>query len=279
MNEKIIVGVTGAAVARRAVEWAAERAQGRRASVELISVVGGAVGVVGEGAVVDQALEDAQLTLDREAERLRARGVTVQTRVERGNPVGRLVHASTSADLLVIGSDHRGPGAGQRRGLHGIRIVAGAHCPVVVIPDIDLAGRHGVVVGVDGSALSERAIEFAAAEADRSGDRLTAVNAWMPVPLPSGMGAYPADYLANMQTLAEETLAVALAGVSQNHPDLEIHRVVERGHPETVITRLAETARLTVVGSRGRGAIARFLLGSTSQEVLRSLVTATAIVR
>ncbi|MGM1017200.1 MAG: universal stress protein [Actinomycetota bacterium] len=279
MDERTIVGVAGADVSRRAVEWAAARAQERRGHLELITVVGGAVGAIGEGPVIEEALRDAESGLDREADRLRERGLSVEIRAERGNPVERLVHASTRADLLVIGSDHRGPGEGPRRGPHGLRIVAGAHCPVVVVPDIDLAGRHGVVVGVDGSALSERAIEFAAAEADRAGERLTAVNAWLPVPLPTGRGVHPPAYLANMQSLAEETLAVALAGVSQRHPDLEIHRVVERGYAETVINRLAATARLTVVGSRGRGAIARFLLGSTSQEVLGSLVTVTAIVR
>lgn len=279
MDERTIVGVTGAAVSQRAVDWAGARTHERRGIVELISVVGGAVGVVGEGPVIEQALHDTEIELEREAARLRERGVSVETRVERGNPVERLVHASTRADLLVIGSDHRGPGESPRRGAHGLRIVAGAHCPVVVVPDLDLTGRHGVVVGVDGSALSERAIEFAAAEADRAGERLTAVNAWLPVPLPTGRGEHPPAYLANMQSLAEETLAVALAGVSQRHPDLEIHRVVERGYAETVINRLAATARLSVVGSRGRGAIARFLLGSTSQEVLGSLATVTAIVR
>ena len=49
MQEKIIVGVTDAAVSRRAVDWATERATIRGDRLELVSIVGGAAGVIGEG--------------------------------------------------------------------------------------------------------------------------------------------------------------------------------------------------------------------------------------
>ena len=84
MQETMIVGVTAAAVSRRAVDWAAERAASRGDRLELISIIGGAVGVAGEGDVIDSAMELTQNLLEREAERVRARGVPVQTRVGRG---------------------------------------------------------------------------------------------------------------------------------------------------------------------------------------------------
>ncbi|RZI88178.1 MAG: universal stress protein, partial [Microbacterium sp.] len=46
-----------------------------------------------------------------------------------------------------------------------------------------------------------------------------------------------------------------------------------------VLNELAASARLTVVGTHGRGAVARFLLGSISQEVLSRLASVTAVVR
>lgn len=195
------------------------------------------------------------------------------------NPVGELIDASMVCDLLVIGSDHRHPSKGHRRGLHGVRIAAGAHSPVALVPDIDLTDRSGVVVGIDGSADSERALEFAAEEADKAGDVLTAVTTWTTVPLPLGMHGYPSTYLSGMQQAAEETLAIALAGIGQKYPDLVVHRVVERGSPGLTISDRATESRLAVVGSHGRGAIARFLLGSTSEEVLVRLATATVVVR
>lgn len=280
MSGTIIVGVTGSPVARRVVDWATARAVRNRQPVELISVVGGAIGTVGEAEVLGAAQTATQQLLESEAERVRAAGVTVTTRVESGNPVNVLIDASATAGLLVIGSDYRGPGTGPSRGVHGIRIAAGAKSPVVVVPDRDVGEGDGVVVGVDGSAVSEHAIEFAAAEADRMGEPLIAVSVWTPLQTPrNAMEVYPDLYLANMQSMAEEVLALSLAGLSSTYPDLKIVRRAERGHPSQVLGQIARDARLVVVGTHGRGPVARFLLGSISQEVLSHLPTVTAVVR
>lgn len=275
----IVVGVTSAPAARRAVDWAAQRAADRRMVLELLAVVGGAIGAVGEASVLDSALAGAHELVEAEAERVRALGIEVRTRVERGNPVAKLLDAANDAALLVIGSDYRGPGSGPARGAHGVRIAAGARCPVVVVPDLDFSGRSGIVVGVDGSPVSEQAVAFAAAAADRLGERLIAVSVWTPLEAPGNMGVYPIEYLENMAALTEEAQAVALAGLRQQYPDLEIERRVERGYPSQIINQLAANARLAVVGSHGRGALARFLLGSISHEVLARLATVTAVVR
>ncbi|PRB65270.1 MULTISPECIES: universal stress protein [unclassified Microbacterium] len=279
MEESILVGVVDSRASQRAVEWAARRAEERLSRVELISVVGGAIGAVGEGNVVAEAIGLTRALLAREAERVRAHGVKADIRVARGNPVEELIDASMVFDLLVIGSDFQGSDTESRRGPHGIRVAAGAHCPVVVVPDIDLSGRRGVVVGVDGSSISRKLIDFAAAEAAITGDPLTVVNAWVTVPLPLNMSAYPADYLRGMQKLTEDALAESLAAIPRLHPQLEVRRVVERGYAEVIINRLASDARLAVIGSHGRGAIARFLLGSTSQAIVSRPSTVTVIVR
>lgn len=279
MNETVVVGITEASAARRAAAWATDRAADRRDRLALVAVVGGALGVVGEGPILEAGMRRAAELLEQQAVRARERGVVVATRVVRGDPVARLVEASRAGALLVIGSDYRGPDSGPRRGPHGIRIAAGAHCPVAVVPDIDLSARSGIVVGVDGSEASEAAVVFAAAEADRRGEPLTAVSAWTPLPLPLDMRDYPGEYLENMQRLTEEAAAISLAGLRQEYPDLELRRVVERGFPEVVIRRLALGACMTVIGSHGRGPLGRFLLGSVSQLVLEHLATTTVVVR
>ncbi len=280
MTERIVVGVTDAPASRRAVDWAVDRAASRGGRLELVSVVGGAIGVVGEGEVIDEALHLTEGLLNGEAERVRARGVPVETRVLRGQPVEQLIESSEGAALLVIGSDHRGPTSGPARGPHGIRITAGARCPVAVVPDVDPGERSGVVVGSDGSEVSERAIAFAASEADRFREPLTVVGTWSPIPLPFGMRSYPDHYMDNMQQLTEESLAISVAGLAQAYPDIEVRRVIERStRPDTVINRLGAHARLAVIGSHGHGRIARFLLGSTSQQVLSRLATTTVVVR
>ncbi|MGF2949485.1 universal stress protein [Microbacterium alcoholitolerans] len=281
MTEKIVVGVTGASGSRRAVDWAAARAIARRQHLELVSVIGGAIGTVGEGSVLAAAQTATEELLRDEADRIAAEGLVVTTRVATGNPVNVLIEASEDAALLVIGSDYRGPGEGPARGSHGIRIAAASASPVVVVPDFDVVGeRSGVVVGVDGSPTSEAAIAFAAAEADRLGEPLTAIIVWTPIAAPrNALMVVPHAYREGMEQSAREALSLSLAGIRGQYPGIEIEEAIAEGYPSAVINELAESARLTVVGSRGHGVVRRLLLGSISHEVLQRLATVTAVVR
>lgn len=280
MTGTIVVGTTDAAVSTRAIDWAVSRAAARGQTVELLGVIGGAIGMVGEGAVLEAARADVEETLTEQVARVVDSPVTVTTRIVVGDPVSELIEATRDAALLVIGSDYQGPGAGPARGSHGIRVVAGAECPVAVVPDIELTERRGVVVGIDGSEISERAIAFAAAEADRMQEPLIAVSVWTPVVAPrNAMMVMPEDYRTGMNEQARGALSLSLAGLRAQHPGLEIEEHIVEGYPSAVINQLAESARLTVVGSRGRGAIRRFLLGSISHEVLQRLAAVTVVVR
>lgn len=281
MSEKIIVAVSVASDSRRAVDWAVARAVTRRQRIELMSVVGGAVGMIGEAALIQAATSATEQLLATEADRIASSGLTVTSRVEVGDPVALLAAASEDAALLVIGSDYRGSGKGPARGAHGIRITASSSCPVVVVPDFDMDDeRRGVVVGVDGSSVSEAAIAFAAAEADRLGEPLTAVIVWTPISAPrNAIMVSPQDYRDGMEQSARAALALSLAGLRGRYPDLEIEEAVAEGLPSLIINELAEGARLTVVGSRGRGAVRRLLLGSISHEVLQRLASVVAVVR
>lgn len=276
MSGTIIVGVTAAASSQSAKDWAARQARETGRRLQLVAVVGGAVGAVGERDVLERVLAATRESLERDAAALRASGVDAAVRVEAGNPVAELVDLSATADLLVIGGEPRGHG---HRGQHGARIAAGAHCPVVVIPEATAADRAGVVVGADGSDVSDAAIDFAAAEAGRGADVLTIVSAWLPVAVPGDFGVYPDLYLTDLQAITQAGMDRVVDRVRAAHPALEVRTAVEEGEPATVLRVHARTARLTVVGSHGRGAFARFLLGSVSEEVIAHLDGPTAVVR
>ena len=280
MSDTIIVGVADAAASRPALDWAAQRARDTGAHLVLVAVVGGAVGAVGEADLVARVSASTRESLDAIAAPLRATGVEVTVRVDAGDPIAVLVDASRSAGLLVIGGEPRAHG---RRGQHGARIAAGAHCPVVVVPTAgeatDGAERRGVVVGVDGSEVSDAAIEFAAVEAERLGEPLVMVSAWMPIAVPGDFGVYPDLYLTDLAGVTQSAMDRVVDGVRSRHPSVEVTTHVGEGDPALVIVDAARTARLAVVGSHGRGAFARFLLGSVSEEVVAQLVCATAVVR
>ncbi|GAA1469850.1 universal stress protein [Microbacterium thalassium] len=279
MSDKVLVGVLPGDPRPHVLKWAALHARGRQRTIELVSIIGGAVGAVGEQSLVVEAEEHARTALEAQRDALVAEGFSVTVHVGHGNPVSGLIEASKDAAMLVIGSDFRGEGHGPVRGPHGIRIVSGAHCPVVVVREPDERERRGVVVGVDGSEISEKAIAFAAAEADRLGEPLIGVTTWAPMEVPRSPGLYPSEYLHSLAALADEASAISLAGLAQTYPDLVVERRVEQGYPGEAIVDAAWHAHLTVVGSHGRGVIARFLLGSVSEELLMRLPSSAAIVR
>lgn len=282
--DAIVVGVTSHPVSQRVTDWGADLAAAEGSELVLVSVVGGSIGTVGADEVLRVALANAQELADNEAERLAGTGLNVRVSVSNGNPTGVLIEESKDAALLVIGSDIGGEGHHGRRGPHGRRIVAGAHCPVVVVPDIDVSGRSGVVVGLDGSEVSQRALVFAAKQAARSGEALTAVAVWEPVPLTADYGFgggsyYPEFYLTDLQQQTEGMLDALLEATRAEHPGLRIQTHVVEGDPGYEINEVARTARLAVVGTHGHTGLVRLLLGSVSERVLADLVTVTAIVR
>ncbi len=70
-----------------------------------------------------------------------------------------------------------------------------------------------------------------------------------------------------------------MAGVAAKHPSLVIEKEVVPGDPVLALVEAAGRAKMVVVGSRGRGAIARLLLGSVSHGVLVHLEGPTVVIR
>lgn len=281
MSKSIVVGVDPSRLSDEAVAWAAEWAAARKRPLDLVHVIDDEwVGrltwsedlIMNESRrALGQAREIARKSLDDEL---------IRDVLLRGDPVEQLQrHAADHADLLVVGT-HK-PSRFERimLGSRSLHIVQNASTPVAVIPPKDQTVRRGVVVGVDGSETSLAAIEFAAAEAERSGEPLHAVLAW---DLPAGWGVeyMPTDEMINGIAEDEEVvLSESLAGLSDRFPDLEIRREVVRGYPAWALIDAAASARLIVVGNRGRRGLPRVLLGSISHDVLVNITTPTVVVR
>ena len=120
-----------------------------------------------------------------------------------------------------------------------------------------------IVVGVDGSEGSVRALGWAARQADLTGATLEVVACWE---WPSSYGwglPLPADYRP------DEDAATALAGIvdaaRRDHPGVEIRSRVVEGHPARILIESSADADLLVVGSRGHGEFSGMLLGSVSE--------------
>ncbi|TDC21397.1 universal stress protein [Streptomyces sp. 8K308] len=125
---------------------------------------------------------------------------------------------------------------------------------------MNVPSTRPVAVGIDGSAESQAALEWAAREATRRGLPLRLAHAWMEETL---FVPTPPD-----ETVARRLLDQAAAEVSAGHPELS---VTTRLVPDTAASGLvseSSEAELLVLGSRGHGAVIGFLLGSVSQPVI-----------
>jgi nucleotide-binding universal stress UspA family protein len=281
MATRMLVGVKNVDTSRMAVRWAAERANSRGLGLHLVHIVDEGMRRAGNAGLLDAARSDVEQMLGSAVELARTAApeleVTTETRV--GDPQADLITLSQDADMVVVGSDSTGKDTSRRHGNRGFRIAAASTTPVAVIPAIDFTGRNGVVVGVDGSPISDHALVFAAEEADRLGQPLIAVNAW-PNPVVYGYDlAFPVEYVEDLTEIGNQTLDRALDGVMGAHPNVQVRRIVTEGDPVTVLSEVAEDASLIVVGSHGRGAVARFLLGSVSHGILARLSAPTVVVR
>jgi len=120
-----------------------------------------------------------------------------------------------------------------------------------------------IVVGVDGSEPSRRALRWAADQAKLTGAELTVVTTWEYPPTLGWAPPYPSDFDPNAD--AEKAVRATIDTVLGADPGVVVHLRVSEGHPAFVLTGAAKGAELLVVGSRGHGAFAGMLLGSVSE--------------
>lgn len=281
MAENIIIGVDGSEQSRIALAWGLKRATERAAAVELLHVaddsfLSESVAFLSEAQKASEEMLEAERNYARS---LGFEGPLTGTAVV-GHPIVEVEVASKRADLLVLGEHAGSKWAGSFFGTRAVKIAAVAHCPVAVIPLVEQeTAKRGVVVGIDGSEPARAAIEYAAAEASRRGTSLTAVYAWMPPLTPGLEYLWSEELIESQRAAAEEAITMGVSGLSERYPDLTIEREIVQSAPVAALLQVAEDAELLVVGSRGRGAISRLLLGSVSHGVLQALPCPVIVTR
>lgn len=119
-----------------------------------------------------------------------------------------------------------------------------------------------VVVGVDGSPASVRALTYARAEASRTGARLRVLHVLPDVEAFGAPFVVPEEDLrrAGRELVAE---ALAEAGIDTDEVDV----VLRRGRPVGALLDAAREAELVVVGADQRSLAARVITGNTTAGV------------
>ncbi|MFB8006896.1 universal stress protein [Nocardia sp. NPDC056000] len=278
----VVVGVDGTPEASHAVAWAAHTASARErelrivhgTNLEMTRALLGSYSVVNQDVVlpISQHGEELVAAARQVAEKIDP-DLRISTEVSPEHPARLLIEHSATAHMVVIG------GPEPRRGLNrlgSILLSVSSHSRGAVVTvrspaaDAPPPSSGPVVVGVDGSPVSEAAIEVAFQEAALRGAPLVAVHAWSDLYLSQFSGIIDTSIEADQIAEAERSLLVErLAGYRENYPEVEVTRDIHLADPRDHLLTWSDTAQLLVVGSRGRGGFTGMLLGSTSNALVQ----------
>jgi nucleotide-binding universal stress UspA family protein len=287
MRSELVVGVDGSAASNAAVIWAAHEATIRNLSVTLLYVVPPTLISSTEApndtitqeqeAKAHQVLDRARLIVDEHKGDARPK---VRAEVRYAGVLEALVDASRDAQMIAVGTRGLDEFGSHILGSVGSGLLHHAHCPVAVIHDPGLAGREiredaPVLLGIDGSPLSEAATALAFDEASRRRVPLVALHAWSDVGVFPILGMDWREY----RDEGDEVLGERLAGWQDIYPDVQVHRRLVCDVPARWLISESESAQLVVVGSRGRGGFDGLHLGSVSSAVAQSAQTPVIVVR
>ncbi len=282
MTTQIVLGFNGSAASTHAGHWAASEAMARDVPLRLRSCYSiPPVGYGGEWIPQDTVAEIADET-KRSADAMRERlidehaGLSVDIEITRGPVHALLTEHISPDDLLVIGASEHEGFKGLLFGNDARWLARHSVCPVVIVRGAATKGRpNRIVVGVDGSPASDRAVIWAADEADLHRVELVVVHAW----------DYPYG-LTNSEARVRDLIKVDGACVLDRAVELARDRCSSQVNGQLVqqapVAALMDSVLdgdVLVVSSRGHTALSNVLGGSTVTGVLDYAMVPVVIVR
>jgi nucleotide-binding universal stress UspA family protein len=137
-----------------------------------------------------------------------------------------------------------------------------------------------IVVGVDGSPSSRKALTWAAAEAASHGASLTVINVWEHTLLPpAGSVSVSEHYVPDPSQRTADDLVQVIKEELGADPPVLVQPEVKQGRPARILIEESAGADLLVVGHRGHGGFAGLVLGSVSQHVAAYAKCPVTVVR
>ena len=142
--------------------------------------------------------------------------------------------------------------------------------------------RHGIVVGIDGSPPSNAAVCWAARDAAMRRVPLTVAHMVSEIaPIYPGIGLSAGVTVWQEEQgrqVLEQAVKLAEEAIGADR-EIEIKSELRCAPPIPTLIEMSQEAEMLVVGSNGRGALGRFLLGSVSSSLARSAHCPVAVIR
>ncbi|MEV4702835.1 universal stress protein [Actinoplanes sp. NPDC049316] len=261
----IVVGISGSAASRNAVAAAAWEAAMHGCPLHLVHCFNWVPTLTG---TPDDDQRPAPRDLMRssvaEATRL-VPGSAITTQFLEGFAVAVLLRKARTAAMIVIGDGGLQSEVCLAREAPAVQLAARAPCTVMVTRAAPPPAGP-VLVGVNGSAGSEQALDFAFDAAACRGADLVVVHAWAPA---DGDDSGP---------VAQEAALRKLVDARADLYDVPVRVRMVEGDPTTALRGESRDAGLVVVGARGQRPY-QGLLGSVTQTLLHHAPSPVIVVR
>lgn len=284
MFKKILVPLDGSQLSQRALEPAL--AMGKHAGAELLLVRTPVVDTLSFAATEAkhaEARSDALVYLDTIRKSNEQPGLQIQTQIIEGDVAGAIVDTALSEQVdLIVMSTHGYSGL-TRWVLGSVteKVLRSAPCPVLAVR----AARHPqkVLITLDGSALSDSAIEPGIAVAQSLTAAVTLLRVVPRVSINGKLDEHEGGLSRRMQEVlieeAQDYLHARLASCAST--GVAIKSEVRIGSPADIILEYIETygTDLIVMATHGRTGLKRWVYGSVTAKVLRSVNCSMLVIR
>jgi nucleotide-binding universal stress UspA family protein len=291
MSGRIIVGADASESTRDAVALGRNLCRATGAQLELVAIHPPHPAAMDVAAYETSIRAHEEEILERASELLGGVG-RVERRIEAAASPARGLHELAEredADLIVVGSTHRGRMGRVLPGSVGARLLHGSPCPIAVAPrgywgDDPRLRRIGAAYA--DSPESRAALKAAHALASKVGGSLRVLTAVDPVPYPGAMTGYAYSTLGprsfdydELKRLAveqgEADLAEAVAALPAG---VTVERSVLTGEPVGCIVDACDDLDLLFLGSRGYGPLGSVILGGFARQVVENAACPVVVI-
>ncbi|MHC5209996.1 MAG: universal stress protein [Planctomycetota bacterium] len=268
--QRIVVGVDASSSSENAVLVALRLAERFSGEVELVHAV--------EPHAFSSRVSDDELEAARRAVRLRLEGSLPGALVAAvREPQHLLVQAGHAATVVLERAAVEGTGlvvlgGHRRKGLLDLHktahlVISRAECPVWT-QEGPVRDVHHILVPVDLSDESLRALSTATAWAAALGARVTALHCFVP---PEMYGGHmPAGPTYVVDTLREDARQAYEDTLAKHDWRGVVHEAIfHEADPATQVLEMQEDVDLVMMGTHGRTGLAGVILGNVAQRVLR----------
>jgi nucleotide-binding universal stress UspA family protein len=268
--KQIVVGVDGSEYSLQALAWARELARSSpEKTFHLVHAYQPVIPVTASVHSVGPALDKAKLAAESIMASIaqKIEGLQTKVHVRQGTPARAVLDVAkeVQADLLAVGRRGLTPAASALLGSASSEILHHGKRPVLVVHDAPARTVETVLVGIDDSAHSAKALAFA--------------TAWLPNVTVTALHVKPGASDVEADATAHDVAArtAERAGVP-----LERLKVIGRsGNPveAVVLEYRSGSYDMAVVGSRGLGTLGELFLGSVSERLSRLAHGAVVVVK